>query len=57
MSMSDNVLLRLSGLEKSFDGNIVSYNEDDGSVTLDVNGSEVVIGAKEYSNIKTVCEF
>ena len=43
--------------KKSFDGNIVSYNEDDGSVTLDVNGSEVVIGAKEYSNIKTVCEF
>ncbi|MBR2021601.1 MAG: ribosome maturation factor RimP [Clostridia bacterium] len=43
--------------KKSFDGNIVSYNDDDGSVTLDVNGSEVVIGAKEYSNIKTVCEF
>lgn len=43
--------------KKSFDGNIVSYNADDGVLTLDVNGEEVVFGAKEYSSIKTVCEF
>lgn len=43
--------------KKSFDGNIVAYNDDDASLTLEVNGSEIVFGAKEYSSIKTVCEF
>lgn len=43
--------------KKSFDGNIVAYNDEDASLTLEVNGAEIVFGAKEYSSIKTVCEF
>ena len=42
--------------KKSFDGNIVSV-DDNGVVTLDVNGEEVQLSPKEYSSIKTVCEF
>ena len=43
--------------KKNFDGNIVSYNDEDGSLTLDVSGAEVVLAQKEYASIKTVCEF
>ena len=43
--------------KKSYDGNIVSYNDEDASLTLEVNGQEIVFGAKEYSSIRTVCEF
>ena len=43
--------------KKSFDGNIVSYDDENGTVTLDVGTGTVEIGAKEYSSIKTVCEF
>ena len=43
--------------KKNFDGNIVSYNDEDGSLTLDVTGTEVVLAQKEYASIKTVCEF
>ena len=43
--------------KKSFDGIIASFNDDDGSVTLDVNGTMVVLASKEYSSLKTVCEF
>lgn len=58
--LGERVIVKLYAAKdgkKSFDGNIVSYNDDDGSVTLDVNGTEVVLGTKEYSSIKTVCEF
>lgn len=43
--------------KKSFDGNISSYDEESGVVTLDVSGTSVELGPKEYSSIKTVCEF
>ena len=43
--------------KKTFDGNIVSYNDEDGSLTIDVAGTEVVLAQKEYASIKTVCEF
>ena len=43
--------------KKSFDGNIASFDEESGAITLDVGGTLVEIGEKEYSNIRTVCEF
>ena len=42
--------------KKSFDGSIVSYDKS-GTLTLDVSGTTVELGEKEYSSIRTVCEF
>ena len=43
--------------KKAFDGNIASFDEENGLLTLDVAGEKVELTAKEYSSIKTVCEF
>ncbi len=43
--------------KKVFDGIISGYNDENGELTLSVGESAVVLGAKEYSSIKTVCEF
>ncbi len=58
--MGERVIVKLYAAKdgkKSFDGNIASYDEDSGVLTLDVNGTAVELGPKEYSSIKTVCEF
>ena len=43
--------------KKVFDGNIAEYNEENGNITLDVGGNTVEITPKEYSSIRTVCDF
>ena len=43
--------------KKTYDGVIVSYNEDDGLLVIDEAGSNVELTSKEYSSIKTVCDF
>ena len=43
--------------KKAFDGTISGFDEESGTLTLDVSGTEVVLERKEYASIKTVCEF
>ncbi len=58
--MGERVLVKLYAAKdgkKSFDGNIAAFDEESGTLALDVNGEIVELSAKEYSSIKTVCEF
>lgn len=43
--------------KKTYDGVIASYDEDNGILVLDDAGSIVELTFKEYSSIKTVCDF
>lgn len=43
--------------KKAFDGNIMSYDEEQQLLVLDVAGTQVVLSRKDCSSIKTVCEF
>ena len=43
--------------KKSFDGIISAFDEESGALTLDCQGTTVELQSKEYSSIKTVCEF
>ena len=43
--------------KKSFDGIISSFDEESGVLLLDCSGTTVELQPKEYSSIKTVCEF
>ena len=43
--------------KKAFDGNIAAFDEESGTLALDVNGAIVELSNKEYASIKTVCEF